>query len=313
MCGSVKVLKGGVCTTVQDLGRIGFQKFGMPVAGVMDEFAASVANFLAGNDRGEAVLEVSYFGLSLEFQEAMMVGIAGADLGAKLNGTACGNWRSIHVQKGDVLNFSSLRSGARCYAAFAGSIDVPFVSGSRSTLMKSKIGGLDGRMLQAGDVLSVHVRTGEKERRLADEFIPKYAHSAELSVCLGPQDDYFTEKGIRTFFETPYYITARASRMGICLDGEKIEHKERADIISDAVVIGSIQVPADGKPIVLMADRQTTGGYPKIATVIKADIGKLAQMGLKDCVQFRRISVEDAQKEYRLFYHRLEEIRQSLL
>ncbi len=313
MCGNVTVLKGGMCTTIQDLGRIGYQKFGMPVAGVMDEFAASVANFLVGNDRSEAVLEVTYFGLKLEFQEAMVVGIAGADLGAKLNGTAVGGWRSFQVQKGDVLSFDALRSGARAYLAFGGSIDVPLLNGSRSTLMKSKIGGYEGRMLQPNDSLSVNVRADAKERQLAEAFIPKYEHTAELAVCLGPQDDYFTEKGIRTFFETPYTVTARASRMGICLDGEQIEHKDRADIISDAVVIGSIQVPADGKPIVLMADRQTTGGYPKIGTVIKADIGKLAQMSQKDTLHFRQISVEDAQKEYRRFYDHLEEVRKSLV
>lgn len=309
---NIKVTRPGACTTVQDLGRIGYQKFGIPVAGVMDEFAASVANFLVGNERNEAVLEITYLGPTLAFQEEMLIGIAGADVSPKLNGTPVPVWESFTVKKDDVLSFGSVKSGVRAYIAFAGFIDVPLVNGSKSTLMKSKIGGFQGRMLQAGDELSVCVRHGAVPQRLPARFIPAYPHSNEIAVCLGPQDDYFTEQGIADFFRQPYTITANADRMGIRLEGIAVVHKAKADIISDAAVIGSIQVPADGKPIILMADRQTTGGYAKIGTVIKEDIVKLAQMASKDTIQFRRISMEDAQQKYRAFYQKLEEIRKSL-
>ena len=309
---SIKVIRPGACTTIQDLGRIGYQKFGIPVAGVMDEFAASVANFLVGNERNEAVLEITYLGPTLAFQEEMLIGIAGADVSPKLNGAPVPVWESFLVKKDDVLSFGSVKSGVRAYIAFAGAIDVPLVNGSKSTLMKSKIGGFQGRMLQAGDELSICVRQGAVPQRLPAPFIPVYPHSNDISVCLGPQDDYFTEQGIADFFRQPYTITANADRMGIRLDGVAVAHTAKADIISDAAVIGSIQVPADGKPIILMADRQTTGGYAKIGTVIKEDIIKLAQMASKDTVQFRRISMEEAQQKYRAFYEKLEEIRQRL-
>ncbi|MGP1431380.1 MAG: biotin-dependent carboxyltransferase family protein [Treponema sp.] len=309
---SIKVIRPGVCTTIQDLGRIGYQKFGIPVAGVMDEFAASVANFLVGNERNEAVLEITYLGPTLAFQKEMLIGIAGADVSPKLNGTPVPVWESFTVTKDDVLSFGSVKSGVRAYIAFAGSIDVPPVNGSKSTLMKSKIGGFQGRMLQAGDELAICVRHGSVPQRLPARFIPVYPHSNDISVCLGPQDDYFTEQGIADFFRQPYTITANADRMGIRLDGAAVAHKTKADIISDAAVIGSIQVPADGKPIILMADRQTTGGYAKIGTVIKEDIIKLAQMASKDTVQFCRISMEDAQQKYRAFYQKLEEIQKTL-
>lgn len=312
MLNNIKVIKSGACTTIQDLGRVGYQKFGIPVAGVMDEFSASVANFLVGNKREEAVLEITYIGPQLEFQESMTFAIAGAELSPKLNGEAISTWESYQVQAGDILSFGAVRAGVRAYLAFAGSIDVPLVNGSKSTLMKSKIGGFQGRMLQNGDILSVISRKEEKKRRLATKYRPDYAHSQKIHVCLGPQDDYFTEEGIASFLSQTYTISANADRMGIRLEGEAIAHKEKADIISDAAVIGSIQVPADGKPIILMADRQTTGGYTKIATVIKEDIVKLAQMGPKDSLDFVKLSLEEAQERYKAFYHRLAEIQESL-
>lgn len=312
MLNNVKVIKAGACTTVQDLGRIGYQKFGIPVAGVMDEFSASVANYLVGNKREEAVLEVTYLGPSLEFQEEMVIAITGAALSPKLNDMGIANWESLRVQKGDVLSFGGVKSGVRAYIAFAGSIDVPVINGSKSTLMKSKIGGFQGRMLQNGDFLSIQVRQEEKLKRVDERYLPKYEHHNRIHVCLGPQDDYFTEKGIANFFQKPYTITANADRMGIRLEGESIEHKEKADIISDAAMIGSIQVPADGKPIILMADRQTTGGYTKIGTVIKEDIVKLAQMGPNHTIQFEEITMEKAQQKYRDFYKNLKELQLNL-
>lgn len=312
MSNNVKVMKAGACTTIQDLGRVGYQKFGIPVAGVMDEFSATVANYLVGNKRSEAVLEVTYLGPILKFEEEMVIAVAGAELSPKINGVSISTWESVRVSEGDILSFGAVRAGVRAYIAFSGSIDIPVVNGSKSTSMKSKIGGFHGRMLENGDELSIQIRQESKLKEVSKRYIPKYEHHNVIHVCLGPQEDHFTENGIETFFQNPYTITVNADRMGIRVDGDPIEHKEKADIISDAAVIGSIQIPADGKPIILMADRQTTGGYTKIGTVIKEDIIKLAQMGTKDTIQFERISIEAAQKKYLDFYKNLKELLLNL-
>ncbi|WP_022819086.1 biotin-dependent carboxyltransferase family protein [Fusobacterium russii] len=311
---NMKVIKPGLCTTIQDIGRIGYQQYGIPVSGVMDEFAFRVANFLVEADENNAVLEIPYLGPTLEFDFDVTIAITGANLNPKINGQDITMWRSMNIKKGDVLTFSSMKSGARAYLAFAAEIDVPLVNGSKSTLLKSKLGGFEGRQLNIGDVVNFkNPKLVEKRKILASKYIPQYLKSEEIRVVLGPQDDYFTEKGIKTFLNSEYEITKEADRMGMRLEGEFIEHKNKADIISDAAVFGSIQVPGNGKPIILLADRQTTGGYTKIATVIKADLPKLAQMTTGNKIRFKNLNIEEAEQEYRNFYNRLEEIKNSMV
>lgn len=311
---NMKVIKPGLCTTIQDIGRIGYQQYGIPVSGVMDEFAFRVANFLVEADENNAVLEIPYLGPTLEFDFDVTIAITGANLNPKINGQDITMWRSMNIKKGDVLTFSSMKSGARAYLAFAAEIDVPLVNGSKSTLLKSKLGGFEGRQLNIGDVVNFkNPKLVEKRKILASKYIPQYLKSEEIRVVLGPQDDYFTEKGIKTFLNSEYEITKEADRMGMRLEGEFIEHKNKADIISDAAVFGSIQVPGNGKPIILLADRQTTGGYTKIATVIKADLPKLAQMITGNKIRFKNLNIEEAEQEYRNFYNRLEEIKNSMV
>lgn len=310
---SMKVVKAGLCTTIQDIGRIGYQQYGVPVSGVMDEFAFRVANFLVEADENNAVLEIPYLGPTLEFDFDITIAITGANLSPKINGQDIAMWKSINIRKGDVLTFSTIRSGARAYLAFSAEIDVPFVNGSKSTLLKSRLGGFEGRQLKIGDILNFkNPKLVAKRKILASKYIPEYLKNEEIRVVLGPQDDYFTEKGINTFLNSEYEVTKEADRMGMRLEGEAIEHKNKADIISDAAVFGSIQVPGNGKPIILLADRQTTGGYTKIATVIKAELPKLAQMTTGNKIKFRKITVEEAEQEYINFYKKLEEIKNSI-
>lgn len=311
---SIKVAKPGLCTTVQDIGRVGYQQYGIPVSGVMDEFAFTVANLLVDTNENNAVLEIPFLGPTLEFDFDITIAITGADLSPKLNNQDIPMWSSINIKKGDVLSFAMIKSGARAYIAFAGEIDVPLINGSKSTLLKSKLGGFDGRQLKVGDIIEIkNPKIIAKKRVLSEKYIPTYSNAEEIRVVLGPQDNYFTKKGIETFLGSEYIITKEADRMGMRLEGDVIEHKDKADIISDAAVFGSIQVPGNGKPIILLADRQTTGGYTKIATVIKADLPKLAQMSQGNKIKFKELNVEEAQQEYINFYEKFNEIKESLI
>lgn len=311
---SIKVLKAGFFTTVQDLGRTGYQKFGMPVAGVMDNFSYRVANYLVGNDEGEAVLETTFLGPELEFYEDMVIAITGANMTPRLNGQEIAMWNSIKVAKGDKLVLGSILSGIRGYIAFGGEMDVAPVNKSKSTFVKSGIGGFNGRKLMNNDELDIKISKNATAGKSLDlKYIPKFKTKDTIKVVLGPQDDYFTEEAISAFLNPDgYKITKDADRMGYRLDGEIIKHKGKADIISDGTVFGSVQVPANGKPIVLMADRQNTGGYTKIATVISADLPKIAQMGFGNEVVFEKVSLEEAHKIYKEYESRLSHIKESI-
>ncbi|MET3617930.1 biotin-dependent carboxylase-like uncharacterized protein [Peptoniphilus olsenii] len=313
---SIDVINGGILTTIQDSGRYGYQELGIPTSGVMDDYNYKLANILVGNDLDEAVLEMIYFGPALKFNEDMVVAITGANMSPKINGKEVPMFESIEVKAGDSLQFGKMIEGLRGYIAFSGSIDVPVVNGSKSTHTKTKMGGLDGRALKAKDELNI-IRPKElpKHRRIPEQYLPKFSKFNVLRVVLGPQDDYFTEKGIHDLFRSGgYQVTKEFDRMGIRLKGEKIEHKETADIISDGTAFGSIQVPANGQPIILVADRQTTGGYTKIGTVISADLHKLAHMNFLDKVVFDRVSVDEANKiarEYNETFNKI--IEESIL
>lgn len=313
MC-KIKVLKSGLCTTIQDIGRVGFQEYGIPVSGVMDEYSFYLANYLVEANKNNAVLEIPYIGPSLEFDFDISIAITGADLTPKINGVEIKLWETINIKKGDILSFHSIKKGARAYIAFAGEINVPLINGSKSTLLKSKLGGYDGRQLKIGDEIEIlNPRVLARKNKISYKYLPSYKNFQEIRVVLGPQDDYFTEKGIKTLFETKYEITKNSDRMGMRLEGKIIEHKDKADIISDAAVFGSIQVPANGQPIILLADRQTTGGYTKIATIIKADLPKLAQLSPKDTIKFKKLNLEEAEEEYIKYYNLLDEIKESIL
>lgn len=296
---SIEVVKPGMLTLVQDLGRYGFQQFGVPVAGAMDQHAAAVGNLLVGNDRTAAVLEMMMLGPELKLGFDGYIALTGADLGPKINGAPVAMWQTLAVNAGDVLSFAGLRAGLRGYLAISGGIDTPLVMNSRSTYTKAALGGYEGRALKAGDQVPVGERTGERAGALPTlaiptDQIPVYGTSKEVRVVLGPQDDAFTAAGIQTFLEHIYTVTNECDRMGYRLDGPSIEHVKGGDIISDGIAFGAVQVPGHGKPIVMMADRQTTGGYTKIAGVISVDLPLLAQSKPGDQIRFKKVTLEEA-------------------
>lgn len=294
---TIKILDAGLLTTVQDLGRYGFQRYGVSASGVMDEYSAKIANKLVGNKVGEAVLETTLKGVQIEFLQNTAVAITGGNCDVTLNGTKIELWQSYLVNRGDILKMGICRSGLRNYLAFAGGIDVPIIMNSKSTNLKAKVGGFNGRKLMAGDILSVGVGSLETPLTLNKHYIPTYSKDIKVGVILGQQDDYFTEAGIKTFLNETYTVTQESDRMGIRLSsvsGATIEHKNGADIISDGITFGAIQVPGSGQPIVMMADRQTTGGYTKIGNVISSDLAKLAQATPGTKVKFVEYTLEQA-------------------
>ena len=294
---SITVLNPGLLTTVQDQGRVGYQQFGVSVSGVMDPRSAALANILAGNGQGEAVLECTMMGPQLRFDRGTVIAITGGDLGPTLDGQAVPGYKAVAVKAGQILKFTGPRAGCRCFIAFAGGLDIPVTMGSRSTYMKAKIGGYQGRKLEKGDQIGfrapVETLAHMEDRALRPEFVPQPVYT--LQVVLGPQDDAFTDSGIHTFLTGTYTVTPEFDRMGCRLDGPAIAHKDSGDIISDGIAFGAIQVPSAGTPIIMLADRQTTGGYTKIGSVITADFRFLAQLKAGDKVRFVRVSVEYAQ------------------
>ena len=294
---SIRVIRPGLQTTVQDLGRFGFQQFGMPAAGAMDPRSMKLANLLLDNDPGEAVLEITLMGPQLVFDVANTIALTGGDLGAVLDEKPMPRYQAVQVEAGQTLRFLGLQNGCRAYLAFAGGLDIPPVMGSRSTCMKAKIGGFKGRKLEAGDELKFRAPKPElcfpERRRIGIDFAPQKQY--ELHVILGPQDDYFTEDGLETFFSEVYTVSAEFDRMGCRLEGPAVEHKNGGDIISDGIAFGAVQIPSSGRPIIMAADRQTTGGYTKIATVISADLRILGQLKGGDRMDFVPVTVEQAQ------------------
>ena len=295
---SIEVLRPGLLTTVQDRGRFGYQKFGVPPSGAADGVALRVANVLVGNPVGAAALEITALGPQLRFLADAVVAVTGAEMQADLDGRAVPWYQSFLVRGGQTLDVQACTQGLRSYLAVAGGMDVPVLLGSRSTCLAAAFGGFQGRALAAGDVL----RTGPPPGPLADlanrevpeAWRPRRTSPVMLRVVLGPQDDAFTAQGLQTFLESTYQVSQHTDRMGCRLEGPEIAHRESADIISDWVPTGGVQVPGDRKPIILLADRQTTGGYPKIATVIGPDLPLVSQCRPGDPLRFRAVTLAEA-------------------
>lgn len=287
-------------TTVQDLGRNGYQSQGFSVAGVMDVRSFKIANLLLDNPENEAVLEFTLIGPTLQFTSDTIIAITGGDFQPTVNGEPAPMYTALYMKRGDILKFGSARTGSRGYIAFSSYLDIPVVMGSRCTNLKSKIGGYKGRKLKDEDYIGFRIK-----RRYLPYFLSRKLDLDEfdeeevtLRVVMGPQDDMFTKQGIHTLLSETYTVTSDFDRMGCRLEGPFIASKNGSDIISDGIAFGSIQVPAHGKPIVLLADRQTTGGYAKIATVASVDIPKLVQRKTDHKIRFQAITVEEAQKLY---------------
>ncbi len=310
---NIEILQPGLLTTVQDDGRWGYQKYGMPVAGAMDQLSLNIANLLVGNDPNEAVLEATMMGPRIKFNTEEIISITGANMDPKVNDRKIPMWQSIKLAPGDILSFGASKDGLRTYIAFNKCLDIPVIMNSKSTFLRGEIGGHEGRSLKAGDIIELEAKepsnTGSK---LSSKYIAKYEDENKIRVVLGPQNDHFDQENIDKFFQSTYTITTESDRMGYRLDGPKIEHIDGPDIISDGISFGSVQVPGHGSPIIMMADRQTTGGYTKIGTVITPDLSILAQMKPNTKIKFENISIEESQKEYLNYKKKLEEIRDDI-
>jgi len=289
---AIEVLLPGLQTTVQDLGRWGHQSIGVPVAGPMDPFAHRLANALAGNERGAATLEITLQGPTLRFTDTRTVAVAGAEFDVTLDDAPITS-SPFQVRSGQVLRFGERRRCARTYVAVSGGIDVPCVLGSRSTHLPTRTGGVEGRALVRGDRLPLGASAGRSRARGKVEPSPSAALPS-VRVLPGPQDDRFVGEALAVLVSAPYHVTVDSNRMAYRLEGPALEHRAGADIVSDATPMGSIQVPASGQPLLLMADRQTTGGYAMLATIITADLGVAGQTAPGDRIQFRLCSRSDA-------------------
>ena len=289
------VLKPGLLTTVQDRGRWGLQAYGVSVAGPMDPWSHRVANAIVGNDPDASTLEVTLVGPELEFDDDRVVAVAGAEFELTVSGTAVSCERSFIVPRAATLRFGKRIKGTRAYLSLAGGIHVPQTLGSRSTHVVTGIGGLNGRALRAGDCLPLGiarnaVRAGRVVSRLAEMPSPETI----IRILPGPQADRFEPDALEILQSAPYTVAVDSDRMAFRLEGPTLKHSRGADVISDATPLGALQVPASGKPILLMADRQTTGGYPKLATVISADICRAGQLAPGDRLSFVLCSQKEA-------------------
>ena len=297
-----EILDPGLLTTVQDRGRYGYQRYGVPVSGAMDQFALRLANLIVGNGQDAAALEATVQGPKIEFHSSTWIAITGADISPEVDDRPVSMWESLEIEEGSVLEFGDLRDGMRAYIAIRGGIDVPMVMGSRSTYLKGCFGGLEGRALKAGDILSTlpaDLDTAIPKRLPRNYTAPVYGGIHRLRVVLGPQDHAFDPNALSKFLSSRYRVHSDSDRMGYMLDGPKIEHLEGADIVSDGNPAGAIQIHGDGIPRILLSDRGTTGGYTKIATVISVDLSGLAQALPGQSVSFRQVTVEEAQEALR--------------
>lgn len=296
---AISVQAPGGFTTVQDRGRFGFQQMGVPASGVLDTFAFHVANLLVGNQETCAVLEITVMGPKLEITREMDIALTGARMGITLNDSPIEQWRSIRVKPGDILTISMVQQGCRAYLAVSGGIKVPMIMGSYSTYVGGKIGGFSGRPLRQGDLLETHdARLLKTSRTLPSQYIPQYPSLAVIRAIPGPQDTYF-DMDKTPLFDTDYMVTAKADRMGYRLQGNALPIRPDMpkSIVSEPAMPGSIQIPPDEQPIILLVE-QTVGGYAKIATVISTDLARVAQTTPGDTIQFEKVDLKTAHALY---------------
>jgi biotin-dependent carboxylase-like uncharacterized protein len=288
-------MKPGPYTTVQDAGRYGFQQFGIPPTGVLDQFAYRAANILIGNPEHAAVLETTVIGPQLEILSTTDIAVTGAEAPITLNTEPQRGWSTFRARPGDILNIGPVKNGCRCYVAVTGGIDVPLVMGSRSCYVAARIGGYEGRLLAKGDVLKrLEGRLLSQMRQVPEQAIPVYSPDINLRAVPGPQNDFFDE-GMELFYRSGFTVSINANRMGYRLEGPQILQKNEMpkSIISEPSLPGGVQVPPDGQPIILLVE-QTVGGYTKIATVISADLPLVAQAKPGDQIRFVKVDLADA-------------------
>lgn len=293
---TLKVIKPGLLSSFQDTGRHGFQHWGVPVGGAMDEAAHELCNLLVGNPRTFTTLEMTLQGPTLHFQAKALVGLAGADLGAVINGEPFKPGMSRVVPADSMLSFSKRVKGARAYLAVGGGFLLSPVMNSTSTHTRGGFGGLRGRALQAGDLIPICSSFANPPRLAAwQEHGVEEGLEAPIRVMVGREWRFFSEQARRVLLDSRYTLTPASDRMGYRLEGEALPLAMPCELLSESVAFGTVQVPPNGQPVILMADRQTTGGYPRIAQVASVDLPRLAQMLPGDTLRFSLIDLHSAQ------------------
>jgi antagonist of KipI len=295
----IRVRKAGILDTIQDLGRHGLAKFGINSNGVMDRTAARLINGLLGNHENEAVIETHFPSGEFEFDDDTTIAIGGAEFCCEIDGCPVENWRPIPVEEGSALRFTRKHFGNRAYIAVKGGFDVEPWLGSKSTNLVAKAGGFEGRKLAAGDNIRVKPSSEAdviRNVKVSNSLIPFYSKFPTVRVLAGPEFELLDEDSRTRLFSENYQLSMESNRMGFRLKGEKLSLAEAREYISSGVAFGTIQLLPDGQLIVLMADHQTTGGYPRIANAIDIDLPLLAQLGPSDKVAFHPITLDEAEK-----------------
>jgi antagonist of KipI len=321
------ILGAGLQTTVQDLGRPFRQREAIPAGGAMDRLACRAANLLVGNPEGAALLEATLIGPTIRFAEETLIALTGGDLDATVEGKAVPSWQPLLVSAGGVLRFGQPQTGCRAYVAVAGGIDVPAVFGSRATYLRGGFGGLDGRALRANDMLHALAPTASTRAmiaavkntssvvgrwRLSVTLRPRYSDKPVVRIVEGMHTALLSSDSRSRLVDAPFRVSASSDRMGYRLEGSSLELSTPTELMSEGVAFGTIQLPPGGAPIVLMADRQTAGGYPRIGEVATVDLPLIAQLKPGDSVRFRIISLAEAQRLYLALETDLAQARMAL-
>jgi biotin-dependent carboxylase-like uncharacterized protein len=305
-----EVINPGVYTILQDLGRPGYMKYGIPASGAADRLSTQVANLLVGNKPEAAVLETTLFRLELLALENLAMAVTGGDLSPTLNKNPFPMWQAVSIQKGDRISFRGRKKGFRAFLAVRGGFSGPRYLGSRSVFSR----GLMGNALKPGEILEAEnsVVRPIYDAPIPLNLIPDFSPHPTLRVILGPQQDRFSPKGLETFLSSEYTVSPQSDRMGYRLKGPRIEHVHGADIISEAIARGAVQVPGDGLPIIMLWDAQVSGGYTKIANVITADHDLLGQTMPGETLRFKDVTLEEAWAALRRQEMRVEEVKRAI-
>ena len=312
----MKIISPGILTSIQDLGRFGYGRYGVAPSGALDSFSLRIANLLAGNQRDQAGLETMLLGPAIRILNDIVVAVTGGNLQPLRNKQPIEMWRSHILKRDDILSFRSALSGFRAYIAVAGGISIPPVMGSRSTNLPSGFGGLQGRALEKNDILTSQIPSQPLQvdpRVFNAAWIPAFPNSWSLRIIWGPQDDHFPDESRKSFLSATYKMSPDSDRTGIRLEGAIIRKKPdmQASIISEGVIAGSVQIPGDGKPIIILGET-VTGGYRKIATVISADLPLLGQIKPGDAVGFSAVSLDEARRALNAVEEKVDKFEASM-
>ncbi|HMS42433.1 MAG TPA: biotin-dependent carboxyltransferase family protein [Pyrinomonadaceae bacterium] len=294
---SILINKSGILTTIQDLGRNGFRKYGINPNGAMDRAAVCLINILLGNDEAEAVLEIHFPAPEIVFETVANFALGGGNFAADLDGVAIDNWRTNFADSGSVLTFRNKISGNRAYLSIKGGFNLPEIFGSLSTNLTAGFGGIEGRKLQNGDRIELKskVQSPKPKVQIANSLLPFYSRFPTVRVVVGAEFDDLTALSEQNFLKTDFVITQNSDRMGFRLIGEPLHLLDSKEFVSSAVNFGTIQLLPDGQMIILMADHQTSGGYPRIASVIPNDLPLVAQLSANDKIAFHLVSIDEAE------------------